>query len=89
MVPEVGMIFACKSLKLRDSKMSTKGKVLITGYGGFTGKLLGEKLTALDYKVNGLVINEPTSLDVFKVDITDYTCLLTIIKTVKPDFIII
>src|ERR1700683_2193566 len=57
--------------------MSFKPTALITGHEGFTGKLLGNKLAALNYEVSGL-----------EGDITDYPSVLKIIKAIKPDFIV-
>lgn len=64
------------------------GKVLITGYAGFTGKLLGKRLLEKGYEVFGLTMNEPKLACEYQVDITDYVQLQKTIATIKPDYVI-
>lgn len=70
-----------------DSKIENK-KVLITGYSGFTGKLLGAHLTENNFQVFGLVVNDPVDANEYKTDITNYEDLLRTVKKIQPDYVV-
>lgn len=63
-------------------------KVLITGYGGFTGKLLGERLSKCGYKIFGLTVNEPNFDFEYKIDMTHYDQLCQVVTKIRPDYVI-
>lgn len=68
---------------------SLSNKVLITGINGFTGKYLSDYLQENGYVVFGTSHNSSENDDfMFQCDITDKQTLISILKEVKPNYII-
>jgi nucleoside-diphosphate-sugar epimerase len=63
-------------------------RALVTGLGGFTGRYLGQALSAAGYRVFGTVHGgETQALDVFKVDLCDRGELARVVAEVRPDVV--
>ncbi|WOE69448.1 GDP-mannose 4,6-dehydratase [Hydrogenimonas thermophila] len=63
-------------------------KVLITGINGFTGRHLEKKLLSEGFEVYGTVLQNPSSPQHYRCDITNQNEVDHVIKNVKPDYII-
>ncbi len=65
-----------------------KGRVLMTGMHGFTGRYLAQTLRHAGYVVRGLVQQQPVTEDEWMVDLTDRTATAAAVEWAAPDYVV-
>lgn len=68
--------------------MASRGRVMLTGANGFTGRYVREALRAAGYQVVGLVQHGPTVADEAIVNLTDPATLREVVARVRPDYVL-